>query len=77
MFENGKVFKIEVSENVMLEKVEKGDCYSIYISGDKAIFLRPNGCKPLFRHTLKNINYWLYENCIIKRIKTIKQWKQR
>jgi len=26
MFENGKVYKIEVVENVMMQKVEKGNC---------------------------------------------------
>jgi len=77
MFENNKVYKIEVIENVFLNKVEKGDSYSIYVSGNKARFLRPRGYKVLFCHTLKNANDWLYNHCQIKQIETIEQWKQR
>ena len=77
MFENGKVYKIEVAENAMLQKVEKGDKFSIYVNGNKGIFLKYNGCKELFRHTLKNINYWLYESCKINNVESIEQWKER
>lgn len=77
MFENDKVYKIEVIENVMLNKVERGDSYSIYVRGNKAVFMRPRGCKSLFQHTLKNINDWLYEHCKIEKVETIEQWKLR
>ena len=77
MFENGKVYKIEVIENVMLNKVEKGNLFSIYISGGKARFLKPRGFKVLFQHTLENVNYWLYDHCKIIQTETVEQWKQK
>lgn len=77
MFENDKVYKIEVIENVMMEKIEKGDSYSIYVRGNKVIFMKPRGCKALFRHTLENANYWLYDHCKIIQVETIEQWKLR
>ena len=77
MFENNNVYKIEVIENVFLQKVEKGDKYSLYITGNKVIFLKPRGTKALFQHTLTNVNNWLHDQCSIENIETVKEWKQR
>jgi hypothetical protein len=77
MFESGNVYKIEVTGNVFLQKVEKGNSYTIYISGNSARFLRPRGVKVLFQHTLQNVNNWLYDHCDIEKIETIEEWKQR
>lgn len=75
MFENGKVYKIEVTGHTFLNKVERGYIYKIYVDGDDVRFLKPRGRKVLFRHKLKNANYSLYDNCTIEDIETIEDWR--
>ena len=76
MFENGKVYKIEIVGHTFLNRVERGSMYKIYVDGDQVRFLKPRGKKVLFRHKLKDANYSLYNNCVIKQVETIEQWRE-